>query len=87
MTRSGTSGILVYADSSFDAVGVSEHVIRIVPDNTKIDGKYLFAILSNPIYEPIFERSISGSMVDEITPDIIKELQFSYQMIVMFKRI
>ena len=74
-TRSGTSGILVYADSSFNDVAVSEHVIRIVPDNTKIDGGYLFAVLSSPNYEPLFKSAITGSMVDEITPEFIKKLR------------
>lgn len=75
VTRSGTSGILVYADASFNDVAVSEHVIRIVPDETKIDGGYLFAVLNNPIYEPILTSAITGSMVDEITPDFIKKLR------------
>lgn len=74
VTRSGTSGIIVYADSSFNGVGVSEHVIRVVPDEKEIDGGYLFAVLSNPVYEPIFKSAISGSVVDEITPDFIKSL-------------
>ena len=47
VTRSGTSGIIVYADSSFNDIGVSEHVIRIVPDEKEIDSGFLFAILSD----------------------------------------
>ena len=75
LTRSGTSGIVVYADASFDGLAVSEHVIRIIPDLKEIDGGYLYAILSNPIFEPIFESAITGSVVDEITPNFIKELE------------
>jgi len=75
VTRSGTSGILVYADASFNDVAVSEHVIRIVPDESKIDGGYLFAVLNNPAYEPIFKSAITGSMVDEITPAFIESIQ------------
>jgi type I restriction enzyme M protein len=75
VTRSGTSGIVVYADESYDGVAVSEHVIRVVPDPEKIDAGYLYAILSSPIFEPIFESAITGSVVDEITPDFIKKME------------
>jgi len=75
ITRSGTSGIVVYADESYEGIAVSEHVIRVVPDPEKIDGGYLYAILSSPIFEPIFESAITGSVVDEITPDFIKKME------------
>ncbi len=75
VTRSGTSGVIVYADESFDNVAVSEHVIRIVPDEDKIDGGYLFTVLNSEIYKPIFASAITGSMVDEITPAFIKSIQ------------
>jgi type I restriction enzyme M protein len=75
VTRSGTSGIIVYADESFDGLAVSEHVIRIIPDSKKIDGGYLYAVLSSPIFEPIFESAITGSVIDEITPNFIKGLE------------
>ncbi|MGC1709487.1 MAG: restriction endonuclease subunit S, partial [Nitrosotalea sp.] len=75
VTRSGTSGVIVYADESFDNVAVSEHVIRIIPDEDKIDGGYLFTVLNSEIYKPIFASAITGSMVDEITPAFIKSIQ------------
>lgn len=75
VTRSGTSGVIVYADESFDNVAVSEHVIRIVPDESKIDGGYLFTVLNSEIYKPIFVSAITGSMVDEITPAFIQSIQ------------
>lgn len=75
VTRSGTSGIVVYADKSFDNIAVSEHVIRIVPDENEIDGGYLYTILSSSIFEPIFKSGITGSVVDEISADFIKKLQ------------
>ena len=75
VTRSGTSGVIVYADESFDNVAVSEHVIRIVPDEDKIDGGYIFTVLNSEIYKPIFASAITGSMVDEITPAFIQSIQ------------
>ena len=75
VTRSGTSGIVVYADASFDGLAVSEHVIRIIPNTKEIDAGYLYAILSSPIFEPIFESAITGSVIDEITPNFIKGLE------------
>ena len=75
VTRSGTSGIVVYADKSLDGIAVSEHVIRVVPDCDNIDSGYLYAMLSSPILEPIFKSGITGSVVDEITPDFISNLR------------
>ena len=75
VTRSGTSGIVTLADKSLDGLAVSEHVIRIVPDESKVDPNYLFAMLSNPVLTPILESGITGSLIDEITPEFLGDLK------------
>ena len=75
VTRSGTSGIVTFADKSVDGLAVSEHVIRIVPDKRKVDPGYLFAMLSNPALIPILKSGITGSLIDEITPEFLSSLK------------
>ena len=75
VTRSGTSGVVTLADKSMDGLAVSEHVIRIVPDKRKVDPGYLFAILNNPTLTPILQSGVTGSVVDEITPEFLGDLE------------
>ena len=74
ITRSGTTGIVSSVPSEWDGFGISEHVIRIVPDSEKIDPDYLLSILKSSYAKKHFTRGIFGSVIDEITPEHICDL-------------
>ena len=54
---------------------MSEHVIRIVPDPAKLDPYYLLAFLRTEYAQEIIKRGVFGSVIDEITPDFIGEIE------------
>ena len=51
---------------------VSEHVIRVVCDESQIDPYYLFAYLSTEnVGKVLLEKGIYASVVDHISPDFV----------------
>jgi type I restriction enzyme S subunit len=53
---------------------MSEHVIRIVPEASKIDPGYLLAVLRSDYGQAYLARGIFGSVIDEITPDYVGQM-------------
>ncbi len=72
ITRSGSTGRVVMVTDSMAGTMVSEHVIRVICDETLIDPYYVYAYLStNNIGKILLERGIYASVVDHITPDFV----------------
>ncbi len=74
ITRSGTTGVISSVPSYWDGFAISDHVIRIVPNN-KIDPYYLLAFLKTPQCQAALTQGIFGSVIDEITPETIQNIQ------------
>jgi len=75
VTRSGSTGIVSRVPSSWNGYAISEHVIRIVPDESKISGAYIFGILRTEYGKAALRMGIFGSVIDEITPEFVGEIQ------------
>ena len=75
ITRSGSTGIISFVPPAWDGCAMSEHVIRIVPDPAKLDPYYLLAFLRTEYAQEIIKRGVFGSVIDEITPDFIGEIE------------
>ncbi len=75
ITRSGSTGIVASVPPAWDGCAMSEHVIRIVPDPTKLDPHYLLAFLRTDYAQEIIKRGVFGSVIDEITPEFIGEIE------------
>ncbi len=71
ITRSGTTGLISSVPDAWDEYAMSEHVIRIVPDETKVPAEYLLAVLKSDYCQKILAKGIYGSVIDEINPDYI----------------
>lgn len=54
---------------------MSEHVIRIIPDPKKLDPHYLLAFLRTNHAQEIIKRGVFGSVIDEITPEFIGDIE------------
>ncbi|MEM3507346.1 MAG: restriction endonuclease subunit S, partial [Candidatus Bathyarchaeia archaeon] len=67
VTRSGSVGRVVLTNKNFDNVGVSEHVIRVIP-RQNIPVGYLYAYLSSNLGQSLLVRKIFGGVVKEIEP-------------------
>jgi hypothetical protein len=74
VTRSGSTGIVSSVPKAWDGVAMSEHVIRIEPDSAKLDPGYLQAFLRTPYAQEALSRGVFGSVIDEIAPDFIGDL-------------
>ncbi len=72
ITRSGSTGRVVMVTDSMAGSMVSEHVIRVICDETLIDPYYVYAYLSTDnIGKVLLEKGIYASVVDHITPNFV----------------
>lgn len=74
ITRSGTIGRMVYSRPDMDRLACSEHVMRVVPDETKIPPGYLYAFLSSKFGVPLVTSGTYGSIIQSIEPEHIAGL-------------
>ncbi len=71
--RSGTIGEVVYTTSQHAQKLVSEHVIRIVPNDILSSG-YVYAFLSSSIGKALIQRLIFGSVIQHIEPPLLETI-------------
>ena len=77
ITRSGSTGIVSTVPAAWDGYAMSEHIIRIIPDPSKLDPDYLHAFLRTRYAQDIISRGVFGSVIDEITPEFIGSIEVS----------
>lgn len=70
VTRSGSVGRVLLANKFVGNKAISEHVIRIIP-NEDTPVCYIYAYLLSSIGRPLITKSIFGGVVDEIEPQHI----------------
>ncbi len=74
VTRSGTIGRTCLVWHNFEEYAASEHILRIVPAEEKVDSGYLYAFLASEYgYEQII-RFRYGSVIDEISDEQLKKV-------------
>lgn len=72
ITRSGSTGRVVMVTDSMAGTMVTEHVIRVICDETIVDPYYVYAYLAtDSIGKVLLEKGIYASVVDHITPDFV----------------
>ena len=72
ITRSGSTGRVVMVTDSMAGAMVTEHIIRVICDETIIDPYYMYAYLAtDSIGKVLLEKGIYASVVDHITPDFV----------------
>ncbi|WP_411845624.1 restriction endonuclease subunit S [Roseibacillus persicicus] len=73
ITRSGTIGKMAYARDEMDGMACSEHVMRVVPDESKILPGYLYAFLSSKFGVPLIVSGTYGAIIQSIEPEHVLE--------------
>ena len=74
VTCSGTIGRTCFVWKNYEDYAASQHILRIIPDDTKIDPGYLCAYLSSRYgYEQIL-RYRYGSVIDEVSDKQIEKV-------------
>jgi restriction endonuclease S subunit len=74
ITRSGSTGIISTVPKMWDNFAISEHVIRIIPDEKKMPKEYLVAFLKSKLGQLELSKGIFGSVIEEISPKSISDI-------------
>ena len=74
VVRSGTIGRMAYARAEMNGMWSSEHVLKIVPDPSKIRPGYLYAFLSGRFGVPLVVGETYGAIVQHIEPGHLFDL-------------
>lgn len=75
ITRSGSTGIVSIVPDAWDGFAMSEHIIRIIPDEKKISPFYLLAFLRSKYCQEIIAKGVFGSVIDEIDPNSLAKIR------------
>lgn len=75
ITRSGTTGIVSIVPEAWDGYAMSEHVIRIIPNENKLHSSYLLAFLKTKYCQDLISKGVYGSVIDSITPQFIGDIE------------
>ncbi len=75
ITRSGSTGIVSIVPEAWDGFAMSEHIIRIVPDEEKLSPYYLLGFLRSEYCQEIIAKGVFGSVIDEIDPNFIGKIK------------
>lgn len=73
-SRSGSLGNTIYTNKAFKKFLVTDDLIRIVPNNNKIKGGFLYAYLTSKYGNALLVQSSYGGVVKHIEPHHIEEL-------------
>lgn len=74
ITRSGTIGRLAYARPEIAGMAISQDVLKVVPDGSRIPAGYLYAFLSTRYGVPLIVGGTFGSIIVHIEAEDIAEL-------------
>jgi len=74
VTRSGSTGIVSSVPEAWNGFAISEHVIRIVPNESRMAGGYLEAVLRSSYGQAYLKRGVFGSVIDEISTDYLLDM-------------
>ena len=74
ITRSGTIGRMAYMRSDMGDVAISQDVLKVVPDTSKVNSGYLYAFLKSQFGLPIITGGTFGSIIVHIEAENIATL-------------
>lgn len=74
VTRSGSTGRVRYVNSELSQYAISDHCIRVVPDETKVDGGYLYAFLSSSVGQLLIDQGRYASVIETISHTRLGEI-------------
>lgn len=67
VTRSGSTGRVRYVNRELSNYAVSDHCIRIVPDEEQVDSGYLYAFLSSDMGQLLIDQGRYASVIEAIS--------------------
>jgi type I restriction enzyme S subunit len=74
VTRTGTMGRTCMVWENYENYTASDNIIRVVPKENTIDSGYLCAFLSSQYGKILILRNKSGSVIDYVTPEQLRNI-------------
>lgn len=74
ITRSGSTGRVRYVNKELGQYAVSDHCIRIIPDESRVDSGYLYAFLSSKVGQLLIDQGRYASVIETISHTRIGEI-------------
>lgn len=74
VTRSGSTGRVRYVSKELSHYSISDHCIRIVPDEKRIDSGYLYAFLSSKVGQLLIDQGRYASVIETISHTRLGEI-------------
>ncbi|PMH08662.1 methylation-associated defense system restriction endonuclease subunit S MAD5 [Vibrio lentus] len=71
---SGTIGRMVYSREDMRGIWSSQHIMKVVPNEEKINSGYLFSFLNSKYGVPLVVSGTYGSIIQSIEPKHIKDV-------------
>ncbi len=71
---SGTIGRMVYVRSDMKGMWTSQHIMKVVPNSSKVPSGYLYAFLSSRYGVPLITSGTYGAIIQHIEPQHIADL-------------
>lgn len=75
VTRSGSTGIISSVPEAWNGFALSDHIIRIIPNDNLLDRYYILAFLRSNVCQEKMKKGIFGSVIDEISPEFLGEIE------------
>ncbi|OQY23686.1 MAG: hypothetical protein B6I35_03180 [Anaerolineaceae bacterium 4572_32.2] len=74
VTRSGSTGRVRYVNRELGQYAISDHCIRLVPDENQVDSGYLYAFLSSEIGQLLIDQGRYASVIEAISHTRLGEI-------------
>ena len=74
VTRSGTVGRVTICPQEWDGWAATEDIIRVVPDESRCPGGYLFSFLASALGQVQLTSQVHGAVVDHLTEDHVRSV-------------
>ncbi len=71
---SGTIGRMVYVRPDMEGMWTSQHIMKVVPNSSKVPPGYLYAFLSSKYGVPLITSGTYGAIIQHIEPQHIADL-------------
>lgn len=75
ISRTGTPGLVVYVRREMTDMAGTDHLVRLIPDTTRLLPGYLYVFLSSAVGQGLLAGAVHGSIQLQLPPEYITRLE------------
>jgi type I restriction enzyme S subunit len=75
VSRTGTPGLVVYVRREMTDMAGTDHLVRLIPDTTRLLPGYLYVFLSSAVGQGLLAGAVHGSIQLQLPPEYISLLE------------